>query len=353
MGYPDFIRDELPPDHKALPYLDDMERAARKIADINQELLTLSRRGFYNRVIMDLNPIVLRTIKEIQPLASEVAYDTKLPEDLMPIKGGNAQIHRILNNLLMNAADAVQNTGRITVTTENYYADDTAVAFGRVPKGEYVKMTVTDTGCGIPEEIAQKIFDPFFTTKTTDKTRGSGLGLSVVDSVMKDHDGYIDMKSTVGQGSSFYLYFPIARDRISNGDELVDNIGGNETVLIIDDDRIQREVSAAMLGKLGYKVTTIESGEKAVDLLRKTPHDLLILDMIMPPGIDGAETYRRVLAINPDQKAIIVSGFSESKQTIETQRLGAGAFIKKPLSKVMIAAAVRKELDRQPKSSMR
>lgn len=346
MAYPEFIREELPHDHKALPYVDDIEEAAKKIADINQELLILSRRGYYSKEILDLNQIVLRAAREGQARTPEVIFETRMGVDLMHIKGGNAQIHRILNNLLTNASDATQNTGTVTIRTENYYADDTSIAFGRVPKGEYVKLTITDTGCGIPEEIIEKIIDPFFTTKATDKIRGSGLGLSVVDSVMKDHDGYIDISSTVGQGTSFYLYFPVSRESVSGGGEPNTNTGGNETILVVDDDEIQREVSVAILGKLGYNVTTVESGEKAVEFLRDNPQDLLVLDMIMPGGIDGAETYRQILEINPCQKAIIASGFAESERAKEAQELGAGAFIKKPLTRQVIAVAVRTELDR-------
>ena len=349
MAYPDFIHELLPHDHKAHAYLDSIENAAQKIANINQDLLTMGRRGHYNLEVLDLNRVVLQAVQEMESRTKTVTCEMKLCEDLMKTKAGGAQIHRMLSNLLVNAQDAMQDIGQITIRTENYYADDTSVAFGRVPKGEYIKLTVSDNGCGIPEDIIQKILDPFFSTKTTDKKRGSGLGLSVVDAVMKDHDGYLDLSSKVGIGTSFYLYFPVTREDSGEADpERL--MGGTETVLIVDDDNIQRDVSSQLLTKLGYNVSSVESGEKAIEFLGEKPQNLVILDMVMPGGIDGTETYRQILAISPHQKAIIISGFSESDRVFEVQKLGAGAFVKKPITKNIIAAAVRTELDRPVKS---
>ena len=151
----------------------------------------------------------------------------------------------------------------------------------------------------------------------------------------------------MGTGSSFYVYFPISRepeDKIS-----VDEItGGNETILLIDDDLVQQDVTMNLLLKLGYKASAVGSGEKALEYLKQNPQDLLILDMLMPPGIDGAETYKQTLEINSSQKAIIISGYAETERVEEALRLGAGAFIRKPLTLESIAKAVRQELDRKP-----
>lgn len=350
MAYPEFIRDELPRNHPSLQYLDQIEKAAIKISDINQDLLALGRRGFFNLKVLNLNIVVQQALSEMDPYRETLACETNLSEDLMDILGGDAQLHRMISNLLHNAKDATQEVGRITITTENYYADDTSIAFGCVPKGEYVKLTISDTGCGIPPDIVQKIFDPFFTTKAADKKRGSGLGMSVVDAVIKDHNGFIDLRTKVGEGTSFYIYFPITRETIDT-QESSKVSGGSETVLIVDDDEIQREVSTHLLTRLGYDVNSVESGEKAIEYLRNSPCDLIILDMVMPGGIDGAETYQRILEIRPRQKAIILSGFSESDRVLEAQKLGAGAFVRKPVSRIIIGAAVRTELDRKVKET--
>ena len=277
-------------------------------------------------------------------------YDLDLNENLMNINGGDAQIHRAIINLLANAHDAMQDVGRITIRTENFYADDTSVAYGQVPKGEYVKLTITDTGCGITDEVKEKILDPFFSTKAADRKRGSGLGMSVVDAVVKDHNGYLDLKSKVGTGTSFFIYFPICREKIEEAPSS-DVKGGLETILIVDDDEMQQEVSSIILKKLGYNVVVVDSGERAIEYLRENSVDLLVLDMIMPGGIDGTETFRQAKEINSDQRAIIVSGFSETDRALEAQNLGVGSFIKKPLTKEIIARAVRTELDKQHISS--
>ena len=177
------------------------------------------------------------------------------------------------------------------------------------------------------------------------------MGLSVVDAVVKDHNGYLDLKTQAGKGTSFYLYFPITC-KSSDEDHSNETTGGSETILVVDDDDMQRDVSVQLLKKLGYEVNSVESGEKAIEFLRESPQDLLMLDMVMPGGIDGAETYRQVLEINPAQKAIILSGFSESDRVREAKELGAGAFVKKPVTKQAIAAAVRTELNREAKASV-
>jgi CheY-like chemotaxis protein len=191
-----------------------------------------------------------------------------------------------------------------------------------------------------------KIFDPFFTTKSSSRKKGSGLGLSVVHAVMEDHGGYIDFDSVPGEGTSIFLYFPITREGKTAG--VSDQIaGGSEKILIVDDDRVQREVCQKLLDKLGYRTKLAESGAVALEILRKEEFDLLLLDMVMPGGLDGSETYEKALEINPGQKAIIISGFAESDRVNKALDMGAGDFIRKPLTLKSIASAVRTELDKK------
>jgi len=346
IAYPDFLSSALSKDQPALQMLADIKRAAETMADINQQLLTLSRRGHIEHKTLNLNDVVTDSLGKLESLPDTFRIETDLDMELMNIKGGASQIVRVISNLVNNAIDSMQNGGLLFIKTENYYGDDFTGKYGRVPRGEYVKVTVTDTGCGISEEILPKIFDAFFTTKSADNKRGSGLGLSVVAAVMEDHNGHIDIQTRVGRGTSFYLYFPITRDEIEKpaSGEI---IGGTESVLIVDDDILQRGVVLNLLEKLGYRATAVGSGEKALEFLRDNPQDIILLDMTMPPGIDGGETYRRILEINPDQKAIIISGFSESDRVLEAQKLGVGAFVRKPLTKETLGTAVRAELDRK------
>ena len=345
LAYPELIRAELGSDHGALRYLQDIEAAATQMADINQQLLTLGRRGHYNQKPLNLNRLIRQMTERSGRLPDAVKLELRLDDDLMNIKGGEAQLHRVLANLIANAVDAMAGTGQLTITSENYYVDTQHRSYYRVPRGEYVKVTITDTGDGIPDEIAPKIFDPFFTTKQSDRKRGSGLGLSVVHAVIKDHNGHIDVRSEPGRGTSFYLYFPITREaeEAAVPPEL---IGGSESILVVDDDGLQRDVSTALLARLGYKVTAAKSGEEAVSKMAEERFDLLVLDMIMPPGMDGADTFEAARRLAPKQRAIIVSGFAETDRVQRAQGLGAGEFVKKPLSVEMIARAVRAELDR-------
>lgn len=345
-AYPDIIRKKLPDGHPALSYVEKMAKSAAQMAEINQELLVLGRRGHYNLEPLNLNELINQLENHILPHNENRTISADLSDNLMNIKGGSSQICRLLSNLLSNAWDAMGGSGEVRLKTENYYIDARVPGYGVVPKGEYVKLTVSDKGCGIPDNIRAKIFDPFFTTKTTDLDKGSGLGLSVVHAVMEDHNGYIDMESLPGKGTSFYLYFPITRE-LSEATVLDRIVGGSESVLVVDDDPAQREIAVTLLNELGYRAKAVESGEKAVELMKTAAFDLLILDMIMSPGIDGAETYKRVLEINPHQKAIIVSGYAETKRVEQARHLGVGAYIRKPLTLKSISQAVRAELDRR------
>ncbi|MCK4460627.1 MAG: response regulator, partial [candidate division Zixibacteria bacterium] len=347
VAYPEFIRNELDENHSAVELLNDMERVALRMADVNQQLLTLSRRGHYDQAPMNLNEVIREVIKQRRPTPETLVIDTKLSEDLMNMKGGVSQIHRIVSNLVGNALDAMKNVGRLSIKTENFYADTTSVRFGRVPRGEYVLLTISDTGCGIPDGVLPKIFDPFFTTKVMDKGRGTGLGLSIVNAVVEDHGGHIDLETTIGEGTSFYVFFPITREVTETTPVGKDIVGGSERILVVDDDEIQRDVAMKMLEKLGYHAGAVESGERALEFVSENPQDLLILDMVMEPGIDGTETYRRALEINPTQRAIIVSGYAESDRVEVALEMGAGAFVRKPLSLKVLAVALRKELDRK------
>jgi len=342
--YPSFVKEQLPSNHPAIPLLDDMEQASRQMADINQQLLALGRRGHYNQEPLNINDVVLQVLKQAKPVPDKLVMETDLSQNLLNTEAGRSQIHRVILNLIENARDAMQDSGLLTIKTENCCVDTPEGSFGQVPKGEYVKLTISDTGCGMSPEIQSNIFDPFFSTKTSDVKRGSGLGLSVVDAVVKDHGGYIDFESTLGKGTSFHLYFPVTRES-AHPTVRQQIVGGTETILVVDDDKMQREVILRLLGELGYLTSAVGSGEKAIELLEENAQDLLLLDMLMP-GMDGVETYERALQLNSSQKAIIVSGFSATERVEKALKLGAAAYLRKPLTLKTIAAAVRKELDR-------
>jgi len=345
IAYPEFIKQELSKDSRAIKYLEDIETSALQMAEINQQLLILGRRGHYNLEPLNLNKIIEQISKQLQPIPDNLSIELMMADDLMNIIGGESQVSRLIWNLVNNAREAMHDRGILRIKTENQYIDQQYGKFNFIPRGEYVKLTVSDTGPGIPLNIQSNIFDPFFTTKTSGKKRGSGLGLSIVNTVTEDHNGFIDFESKPGKGTSFYLYFPITREPIETAISK-EIAGGSEQILVVDDDHIQREVTIRLLHELGYKAQAVGSGEEAIEFIKTSPQDLLILDMIMPSGIDGAETYRQALEVRANQKAIVVSGYAASDRVKEALNLGAGAFVKKPLTMQSLAKAVRKELDR-------
>jgi signal transduction histidine kinase/CheY-like chemotaxis protein len=348
VAYPELIKEDLPNTSELHDMIDAMYRASIQISEINQQLLTLGRRGHYNLEPLDLNKVIEQIISQSKYKSEKLIIRKELCSELMNIKGGESQLLRVISNIIQNACDAMQNVGELYIKTENFYLDRPHKKLSDIPIGEYIKVTVTDTGSGISSEMLPKIFDPFFSTKKTDKRRGSGLGLSVVHAVIKDHDGYIDVESELGQGTSFYLYFPITRE-VASSDEDETVLTGTERILIVDDDRVQRDVTITLLSKLGYFSYGVESGEEALQIIKREDFDLILLDMIMPGGMNGTETLKKILELIADQKAIIISCYAESDNVRESISIGAGAFIRKPLTLKAIASAIRQELDKDIK----
>lgn len=343
-AYPPLIQEDLPASHPVLEMVKEMEFAAKKIIDINQQLLSLGRRGHYSMEPIDLNDLLGKVVNSLS-LPSELTVELNLAPQLSKINGGGAQLTRVLANLIINAKEAMQGIGVLTIRTENIEIAKPVIGNKAAKSGEYVKVDISDTGSGIELELLDKIFDPFFTTKKTDRLRGSGLGLSVVHGIVEDHKGYIIIDTQLGAGTTFSLYFPAVHDmETKKVRPLEQALRGDESVLVVDDDPVQRNVMDYLLSRLGYKVHTVPSGESAVEFVKRKSPDLLVLDMVMD-GIDGTETYRQVLEFKPEQKAIIASGYAMSKRVEEAVRMGAMTFISKPLTPNALAKAVRAALD--------
>jgi CheY-like chemotaxis protein len=248
-------------------------------------------------------------------------------------------------NLISNASEAIEGSGNVIISTMNRYLNRPLRGYGNVTEGEYAVLVVSDDGLGISSGDLERIFDPFYTKKVLGRS-GTGLGLAVVWNVVQDHEGYIEVKSNENS-TMFELYFSITRDEISDkalSIPIKDYKGDGEMILVVDDAESQREISSKMLDTLGYKTKAVSSGEEAVEYLKENTADLIFLDMIMDPGLNGRETYERIIKIHPNQKAIITSGFAETVDVKEAQTLGAGQYIKKPLTLEKIGIAVRDEL---------
>ncbi|RMD94038.1 MAG: PAS domain-containing sensor histidine kinase, partial [Calditrichaeota bacterium] len=344
-AYPDLIREQISNSDLVRELLEEMESAAIKIADINQQLLALGRRGHYTMEPLNLNNLVEKILNS-KNFPDNIKIVKYLSETLFHIKGGEAQLSRAFTNIINNAIEAMPQGGKLIIRTENVYLEEPLMGYKTINRGEYVKISIKDTGIGIPSENMDKIFDPFFTTKKMDHVRGSGLGLSVVHGIIEDHKGYILVSSKVNEGTTFELFFPITRDKIHL--DIPQNVhslkGLNQKILIVDDDPVQRRVASQILKHLGYKVSTAQNGEEALHFIKSNPQDLVILDMIMN-GLDGTETYKKILQIYPHQKALILSGYAKSNRVKEAMRLGAVAFISKPIKMDVLAKAVYNALN--------
>ena len=353
VSYPELLLMDIPQDSPLRKPILTIQKAGERAAAIVQDLLTLARRGVITTKVVNLNSIISEYLKspEFENLRMHhpnVKIRTDFETNLLNILGSPVHLTKTIMNLVTNAAEAIPNLGEIVISTKNRYIDKSLNGYDKVKEGDYVILCVRDTGIGISAGDLERIFEPFYTKKVMGKS-GTGLGMAVVWGTVKDHKGYIDVKSTDGKGTDFAIYFPVIRQEVVADQSMVsmnDVMGKGESILVVDDVEDQREIASKILIKLGYSVLSVSSGEEAVDYMKNHSVDLLVLDMIMEPGIDGLDTYKKILEIHPNQKAIIASGFSETDRVREAQRLGATSYLKKPYLLDKIGKVVRDELDK-------
>ena len=351
VSYPELLLMDLPEDSPLRQPIKTIQESGRRAAAIVQDLLTLARRVASVTEVINLNQLIGQYLNspehgKILEYTPGIKVSAHLQEGLLNILGSPVHLAKSIMNLVTNAAEAMPSGGEILITSESCYIDKSKKGIDSVPQGRYVTLKVSDTGIGISPGDIEKIFEPFYTSKTMGRS-GTGLGMAVVWETVKDHNGYIDIQSDLGQGTTITLYFPVTQQaqpeekpRIS-----IDQYKGRgESILIVDDIKEQRKIASEMLKKLGYKVISVPSGEEALNYMSENHVDLLVLDMIMNPGIDGLETYKKILQIRPKQKAVIASGYSESDLVREAQHMGAGAYVKKPYSFEKIGMAIKSEL---------
>lgn len=351
VGYTELMLTKMDDDHPFKKYLSNIMKSSEKATAIIQDLLTLARRNVPVSKIVNLNAVLAEYFitPEFERLKSyhpDVTFHKDMARDLLNVRISPIHLAKTVMNLTSNAVEAIVDAGDITVTTRNCYLDQPVSGYSDVREGDYVSLSVRDSGQGICTADMQKIFEPFYTKKVMGRS-GTGLGLAVVWGTVKDHQGYIDVQSEPGKGSEFTIYLPATREpttRSPKPSSIETYMGGGESVLVIDDMPEQREVATSLLTQLNYQVSTVGGGEEALEYLKNHRVDVLLLDMLMEPGIDGLETYRRILNICPKQKAIIVSGYSETDRVKQALDLGASAYIRKPYMLDAIGITLRKAL---------
>jgi PAS domain S-box-containing protein len=331
VGYPDLLLLKLPEDSPIRESIEAIKASGRRAAAIVQDLLTVARGVATTKESLNLNNLVsdylnspeFKYLNQSHPF---VTVKTNLVKNLFNISGSQVHIRKVVMNLISNAAEAIKGSGNITISTMNRYVDRPLKGYDHIKEGEFAVLAVSDDGLGISSDDLERIFEPFYTKKVMGRRSGTGLGLAVVWNVMQDHKGYIDVTSKEN-GTIFELFFPMTREEISGKDlstPFKDLKGNGETILVIDDMGSQRDISCKMLETFGYKTKAVCSGELAVEYLKENHVDLILLDMIMDPGINGRETY--------DVRKI--------------QKLGAGKFLRKPLTIEEIAKAVKEEIEK-------
>lgn len=352
VSYPDLLLMDMPDDHPLRRAITTIRNSGLKAAAIVQDLLALARRGVMQASVLDLNADIIQDYlgsPEYTDLLAQhpgVRIEVRLDPALLPIKGSPVHLKKSLMNLIINAMEAQPRGGSIQVSTSNVYLDGPLEGAGKVAEGDYVRLRVEDDGVGIQPEDLPKIFEPFYTRKVMGRS-GTGLGMAVVWGTIQDHDGAITVHSVPGQGSSFDLFFPVTREAGIAATERVptaEYLGRGELVLVVDDLEDQRTLVCAILERLNYRTETAASGEEAVAYLRTRPVDLVLLDMIMDPGLDGLATYRQIIQRHPGQKAIIASGYAENERVVEAIALGAGRYLKKPYTIENLGQALRATL---------
>ena len=339
VSYPDLLLMDLSTDDPLRDSLITIKKSGENAAAIVQDLLALARRGVIVKDNVLLNDVLLDHFQSLEFTKLRRAYpgikiEEKLSLHLHSLTGSSIHLQKAIMNLLINAFETIDTTGQIIISTENIKLINPVHGYEIIPKGEYVLLKIRDDGVGMTPEVLKRIFEPFYTRKQMGRS-GTGLGMTVVWGALKDHNGFIDIESSPGEGTIISLFFPaVLKGSFSDSSERSSVVhfekGSGQTVLVVDDIVEQQKIGKAILEKLGYRAWAVASGEQAVAFLRHQPVDVLLLDMIMESGMDGLETYKKILERVPGQKTVIISGFSENDRVRQALDLGINAYLQKP-----------------------
>ncbi len=329
------------------PYFEELkkiEEIVKSAADLTKQLLGFARGGKYQSKVVNLNELIEKSFAMFGRTRKDIRIHEKYEEKLWHIDVDPVQIEQVLLNIYINAWQAMPNGGDLYIETQNVVLKEEFAESYNARPGEYVKVSVTDTGIGMDESTKRRIFEPFFTTKGRGK--GIGLGLASAYGIIKNHSGIIDVASKKGMGTTFSVYLPATRKEFPGMDAPCTQItGGNETILLVDDEERVIDIAEKILKKMGYEVYAARSGEEAVSIYKAKANeiDLVILDVIMP-GMNGAETYDQIKAIDSGAKVLLSSGYSVDGLVEEVLQRGCEGFIQKPFRAEELSSAIRQIL---------
>lgn len=346
------------------PHYEKLKRIEEQVkngAELTRQLMGFARGGKYDVRPADLNELVKKTAISFGHNKDEIKILRRYQRDIWTVEVDHGQIEQVMLSLYDNAWQAMPGGGTLYLETENVVLDKNYCKLFNVKPGNYVKFSVTDTGIGMDEATRQKIFEPFFTTKKMG--RGKGLGLASVYGIIKNHGGLLHVYSEKGHGTTFNSYLPVSENVISAEDALADDdvIRGNQTILLVDDEKMIIEVGVEILESLGYKVLSANGGKEAIEIIRRaymakskeqkgkvrtinSIPDLVILDLMMP-DMGGGETYDKIKEIDPNIQVLLSSGYSINGQATEILKRGCNGFIQKPFGITAISQKIREILD--------
>ena len=348
IGYTSLLKSQMPESHPFHAGVDTIEKSAERAAELTRQLLGFARGGKYRAEPVFLGDIVRRVHSLVRSTFDRtIAVEVSLPDDLPPTEGDASQLEHLLLSLCLNARDAMPRGGRLHIETSRTIIDEAVLpAHPWVRAGDFITLTVTDNGVGMTPETKERIFEPFFTTK--EAGGNSGMGLPMVYGVVKNHGGFIEVQSRPGEGASFRLSFPVSwrAKRAAAPEDEGEVRGGNETILVVDDEPALRDLAAAILSKAGYRVVTAASGEDACEAIRGEEGGiaLALMDIEMP-GIGGKQTFLTLRGTLPDLPIIVSTGHGIEGTASEILQLGGTGFLAKPYRNEELLRAVRRVLD--------
>ena len=346
-GYASLMMLKTDASHYHYEKLKNIEHYVIRGADLTRQLLGFARGGKYEITPANMNELILKSSRMFGRTKKEIAVTTRLEPSLWTVEVDQGQIEQVLLNLYLNAAQAMPGGGRIDIETQNRILDESQAQGSYYKPGQYVRISVKDTGVGMDEKTKQRIFEPFFTTK--EMGRGTGLGLASAYGIIKSHGGFIDVESEIGSGSNFIIHLPISAKAPQKQKNVHEEKlhKGDETILLVDDEAVMLEVGTEMLNNLSYKVISARSGKEAVELFmeKKDEIHLTILDMIMP-DMNGSETFNLMNQIQPGLKVLVSSGYSLSEEAARISKMGSNSFIQKPFDIYRISSKIREVLDK-------
>ena len=349
VSYPELLLLQLPDDSPLRHTVEEIFHSGQRAAAVVADLLTVARGAATSRQVADLGALVTQFLdspeyKKIMASHEHVTLQCQLVTQELLISCSTVHVKKCLMNLVLNGAEAMHDKGVITLSSRTQSVDVTLAAKLYVMPGDYVVLQVHDNGHGIAPKDLERIFEPFFTKKEMGRS-GSGLGLAVVWNTMLDHNGAVQVTSDEN-GTCFTLFFPATSEEIISeiSSSVTDLQGHGEFVLVVDDELQQRDIASQMLRTLGYEVESVSSGEDAVVFVKERAVDLLLLDMLMGSGINGRQTFEQIRVDQPQQKAVIASGFAQNKDVKMVLQHGASGFIKKPYTLEELGRAVQEGL---------